>query len=101
MLTSKSLLQHTFLYKTSLLPTTQALLLGSCSTPQRTYMLQWLPKYRDHYKPKWFNNPIRRNDSQLKNRKHMYFDSDPLHFEHKQFWINGGIKTVSSSVLPF
>lgn len=58
---------------TMLQPTAQlALLLGSA--PQRTYMLQWLPKYRDHYKPKWFNNPNRRWDSKLKNRKYMYYD---------------------------
>ena len=58
-------------------------------------MMQWLPRYRDIYKPKWFDNPVRRWDSKLKNRKFMHRADDPLFFDHEQFKINGGIQTVS------
>ena len=94
MLSSKAL-QHLLLHKASpalvAKPAFNYPIMLCGAYPQRTYMLQWLPKYRDIYKPKWFDNPDRRWDRALKSKKYMHRGQDPLFFDHKQFKINGGI----------
>ena len=66
-------------------------MLGAACVPQRSYMIQWLPKYRDIARPTHFDNPMRRNDSAVKSKKFNYYSADPLHFDHHQVHINGGI----------
>ena len=71
------------------------MMLAACSTPQRGYMIQWLPKYRDIARPSYYDNPMRRWDSAVKSKKFNYFSADPLHFDHHKEHINGGIQVVS------
>ena len=51
-----------------------------------------LPKFRDLAKPTYFDNVNRRWDSRLKKRGWTYHTSDPLFFDHKLKYINGGIQ---------
>ena len=83
MLTSKPslmLLKASPLMKSSVLISMKPLVL--VGVPQRNYMLQWLPKYRDLFKPQYYDNPQRRWDSRVKNKKFGYFGQDPLFFAH-------------------
>ena len=73
----------------------QAASVSLIDTPQRYYMLQWLPKYRDLARPKYYDNPIRRWDAAVKNKKYTYNSADPLFFDHGQEHVNGGIQLVS------
>lgn len=55
------------------------------------YHPKWLPKYREYYKPKYFDNVYRRWDSKMKNSSHTYKTQDPLHFDHNLEHTNGGV----------
>jgi hypothetical protein len=63
--------------------------------PSRAYHPKWVPKYRDHYRPTYydsFNN--RRWDSIEKTTIRNYKTQDPLHFDHDKAYINGGVSLL-------
>lgn len=53
---------------------------------------KWLPKYRDLYKPNWFDNINNRWDSRIKDSSHTFKTQDPLFFDHGKEYINGGMQ---------
>ena len=65
------------------------------SMPTRSYMMQWLPKYREVAHPSYYDNPMRRWDSKMKTKRYSYYSQDPLYFNHDMEHTNGGISVVS------
>lgn len=64
-------------------------------TVNRGVMQQWVPKYKHMFRATWYDTIYRKNDDQQKRRNFFYKAADPLHFDHDQAYINGGIKQVS------
>ena len=82
-----------------MLPQAQFALMGQ--QPQRQYMLQWLPKYRDIFRPKHTQNVYRRWDAAVKTQNYNMCFMDPLYFDHDKRHINGGMQTVSTALLIY
>ena len=65
--------------------------------PMRAYHPRWVAKHRNHFKPTYFDDVVRRNDIPMKKRggwrKRI---QDPLHFDHDAVSVNGGIQVVST-----
>jgi len=61
----------------------------------RAYHPKWVPKYRDHYRPTYFDSfNNRRWDSIEKTTIRNYKTQDPLHFDHDRAYINGGVEVL-------
>ena len=58
------------------------------------YHPKWNPKYREHWKPAYYDNVQRRWDSAIKVRSKTFRSQDPLFFDHDKEYINGGIKLL-------
>ena len=55
-------------------------------------MYRYLPKYREYFRPAYYDNIWRRHDSIYKNRKFAFKSADPLYFAHHLSAQNGGFK---------
>lgn len=54
-----------------------------------------MPKYRDHFRPTFFNSyNDRRWDSIEKTTIRNYKSQDPLHFDHDKVYLNGGVSLI-------
>ena len=55
---------------------------------------KWVPKYRTHFKPQFYDTIHRRWDSKTKDVPRNYRTQDPLWFDHQQEHLNGGISLI-------
>jgi len=64
---------------------------GLVQTPQRGVMAIWKDKYRFLFKPQYYDNILRQNDSKNKKLGHNYRTADPIWFDHDKEHTNNGI----------